>query len=909
MTTISTIAIASRRTGIIGRALLMLVMITVAALLVAGQAHAEFGLVPGSFEAGAHNEDGSDYTQAGGHPYSAATSFEFNSTTVPQFGISPDGRGPHDLTVDLPPGFLGNPQAAEECPIALLGGLFSSCPSSSRVGTVDLTWVTLGLPNPEFGVRDTAVVAVYNVAPPRGNVALLGFDFLQHEVLLFASVHSSGDYGVRILSPGINVGIRFLGARVTLYSDPGTVFGTGPSERPFLTNPTNCSEEQPVTKLSADSWDDMGDFLNYEVASPKLTGCDQLQFHPSITVTPESTTADQPTGLSVDLTIPQVEEFDKPATPALRNAVVTLPQGISVNPSLAEGLQGCTDAQWSEHDGQPGACPLSSKIGSLEVTTPLLDHKLPGNLYVRQPDPGASRTNGLYTLFLEVNDPISGVIVKLRGSVVPDEKTGQLTATFTDNPQLPFEKLHLQFKGGPNGALVNRGGCGTYTTQAELTPWAGPNSTAATPTSSFTVDGCGAGGFQPGFEAGSADTGAGHYSPFALRVTRKDGEQNLSSIDATLPVGLTAKLAGVPLCGDAEAATGNCPGASQIGSVIAAVGSGSNPLYVPQPDKTPTGVYLAGPYKGAPYSLVVKVPAQAGPFDLGTVAVRSAISIDAETAQVSVKSDPLPQILEGVPIAYRDLQVKVDRPNFTLNPTSCNKMSVRGRIGSSTGGGVDVSSPFQVGNCGALGFGPQLAIQLKGATGRLGHPALTAVLAAGPGEANIARAQVNLPHGEFLDQGNLNKTCTKPVLLAGACPESSVYGYAKAWTPLLDKPLEGPVYLVGGYGFKLPALVAELNGQIKVLLVGKVDSGSNKGIRNTFEMVPDAPVSRFELQMKGGKKYGLLENSEDLCKASKQQRQANVYLNGQNGKVDQFKPVVANQCGKAGAKKSGKKHK
>jgi hypothetical protein len=879
---------------------------------------------------------GEPFSQAGGHPFQASTEIVLNTTSGDNASLVNAGGDAKEVQAELPPGFLGNPQNVTQCPAIDLPppGVESNgsgCPADSAVGYVAVAvggTVTGGL---NFASTNENSL-VYNLVPTVGHPAQFGFNVAGLAFMLDGKLRSDGDYGVTVgtnaspSSPAID-GIRLtLCENGTVGAPPNaTCAPVQPLAKPFLTNPTQCSSTAPSTTLETDSYQNPAEYasaLSYPgapsghgpVPSSFLSGCEGLRFEPTLAVAPstgpEGTThAGQPTGMTVDLQVPQTNSPDALATPPLRDAVVTLPQGVAVNPSLAEGLQGCTDAQYGEHDGQPGNCPLSSKIGSLEVTTPLLDHKLPGNLYVRQPDPGATRANGLYTIFLEVDDPISGVIVKLRGSVVPDEKTGQLTATFKDNPQLPFSDLDLSFKGGPNGALVNPGACGSYTTQAQLTPWAGEGSAAATPTSSFTVDGCGSGGFHPGFEAGTSDTGAGHYSPFTLRVTRGDGEQNLSAIDATLPVGLTAKVAGVPLCGDAEASSGNCPAGSQIGSVIAGVGAGSNPLYVPQPGKAPTGVYLAGPYKGGPYSLVVKVPAQAGPFDLGTVAVRAAIYVDPETAQVSVKSDPLPQILEGVPIAYRDVRVKVDRNEFTLNPTSCNRMSVTGQIHSAAGSTAAVSSPFMVGGCEKLDFGPKLKLQLKGATGRIGHPALKAVVTAGPGEANIATAQVNLPHGEFLDQGNLNKTCTKPVLMAGACPASTVYGHARAWTPLLDKPLEGNVYLVGGYGYKLPALVAELNGQIKVLLVGKVDSGSNKGIRNTFEMVPDAPVSRFELSMKGGKKYGLLQNSENLCTASKQERQANVFFNGQNGKVEQLKSLVANQCGKVKAKpKKQSKH-
>jgi hypothetical protein len=838
----------------------MLMTLAVCALLVVLQGSAvaasqQFGVE--TFKTSVVDALGNPYTQAGGHPVSASTEIKF---TAKEAEPTRPVEDPRSLRTDLPAGFIGNPQAiAGSCELWRLGYL--SCPADSVVGSITL----------RLGFGGLLTSPVWKMVTEPGHAAEFAFQPEGPAEAVYARVRSEGDYGLVIDAPSIgqfnltDVSLTFCGygTDITLTNNttwtfngcraPGTL---GSNPKPFLTNPTDCEAGPPPTTISVDSWQHPGVLKDYTAfanesegnpASP-VTGCDQLKFEPTISVAPDSTKAGQPTGLGVHIHIPQVEEADSPATPPLRNAVVTLPQGMAVNPSLAEGLQGCTDAQWSEHDGMPGNCPEASRIGSLEVTTPLLDHKLPGSLYIRQPDPGATRADGLYTLFLEVNDPVSSVIVKLRGSVVPDEKTGQLTATFTDNPQLPFSDLDLHFKGGPNGALINSAACGPQAAEGQLTPWAGPNSAGADVSSTFTVDGCGAGGFAPGFAAGTSDTGAGHYSPFTLRVTRRDGEENISALNVTLPKGLTAKLAGVPVCGDAEALTGNCPASSQIGTTTVGVGAGTSPLYIPQPGKAPTGVYLAGPYKGAPYSLVVKVPAQAGPFDLGTVAVRAAINVNPENAQVSVASDPLPQILEGVPISYRDIRVDVDRADFIRNPTNCEPMSVTTSITGSGGAKASPSSPFQVGGCDKLAFGPKLKLQLKGATGRTGHPALTAEVAAQPGEANISTAQVNLPGGEFLDQGNLNKTCTRPVLIAGNCPASTVYGHATAYTPLLEKPLEGDVYLVGGYGYKLPALVADLNGQIRVLLVGKVDSGPNKGIRNTFEMVPDAPISRFALR-------------------------------------------------------------
>jgi hypothetical protein len=744
----------------------------------------------------------------------------------------------------------------------------------------------------------------------------------------------------------------------------------GPIE-PFFTNPTSCDGEEPLTSFFADSWQnpaatlpdgepDPSDpaWVNAVSPSPPLSGCERLSSHfdPGFTFRPQSNEADSPSAYSVDLSLPQnnqppagvAEDPSDSGAPAywkteaglatahLRDTTVTLPQGVAVDPSAANGLAACTESEVGlittegaapnpiRFDDEKPTCPDASKIGTVEIETPLLEEKLEGTVYLAAQT--ANPFHSLLALYLVGEDPERGLTIKLAGKTTPDPVTGQLTATFDENPQLPFEHLKLSFKGGPAAPLKTPATCGTFTTNATLTPWSGD--AAAQISDSFDIS-AGAGGGacasseaaqsnRPSFSAGTVDPLAGSYSPFVMKLSRGDGTQRFKSLDLALPPGLTGKLAGVPYCpqsgidtagsrnkpgdGALEQSSPSCPAASQVGTVTVGAGAGEKPLYVQGK------AYLAGPYKGAPLSLLIVTPAVAGPFDLGVVAVRAALFVNPEDAQITVKSDPLPTILEGIPLDIRSIAVSIDRPGFTLNPTSCEPMALGGEVESPAGNVATVSNRFQVGNCESLAFKPKLQISLKGSTKHAGHPALKAVLTY-PKQgayANIRRAQVNLPHSEFLDQGNLNKTCTKPVLLAGACPAKSIYGKAKAWTPLLEAPLEGPVYLVGGYGYKLPALVAELNGQIRVVLKGKVDSGPNHGIRNTFEAVPDAPVEKFELQMKGGKKYSLLENSENLC--AKPQK-AIARFTAQNGKVLQAKPLVANECGKKHRhKRAGKGH-
>jgi hypothetical protein len=390
-----------------------------------------------------------------------------------------------------------------------------------------------------------------------------------------------------------------------------------------------------------------------------------------------------------------------------------------------------------------------------------------------------------------------------------------------------------------------------------------------------------------------------------LKIARPDGDQELSSVEATLPKGLSAKLAGVPYCSDAQIAAAanrsgkeeqadpSCPSASQIGTLTAAAGPGPSPYY------TQGKAYLAGPYKGAPLSFAFITPAVAGPFDLGDVLVRGAAYVDPESAQVTVKTDPIPQILDGVPLRIRSLTTHIDRPNFTLNPTGCEPKAVTSTIGGASGATAHPSNSFQVGECEKLAFTPKLSFALKGGTSRGDFPALKAQLAQPPGQANIARTVVSLPHSEFLAQQHIKTICTRVQFAADQCPPGSVYGFAKATTPLLDKPLEGPVYLRSSSN-KLPDMVAALHGQIDVDLVGRIDSVKG-GIRASFEAVPDAPVSAFTLQMQGGKK-GLLVNSRNLCKSV---NKVSVEMDGQNGKSADAAPTLKNGCKKA---KRGKKH-
>jgi hypothetical protein len=921
-----------------------------------------------SFSARSLDAGGTDYTQAGGHPYEATSAFTFPRFTGPD-GNPASVADPRNIWIELPPGFIGAATATPRCPLAKLsGGLFAQCPLASKVGTVSLFSFFGGQSEP---------IDLFNVVPEQGYPAEFGFKAFNNAIVTYPQVRSrDGGYGINLTVPGADR-IALTGISAVLYGVPSQRNGTGGPAIPFLSNPDDCREAQPITRLYVDSWQDPAKMLpdgtpdltdplwkSASAPAPAVTGCDDpafvRQFRPSIGVRPipqagGAAKANEPAGLNVELDFPQSndptnpnESFDPsiPQAPELKNATVTLPAGVAISPSAADGLGACSDLasapqgdQVRYDDIKPVTCPNASIVGTVIATSPLLaahdpvtdevtgPEPIEGDVYLLKPHPGdlpqGGDRDGTYRLLIQLESERYGINVKLPGVAVANAETGQLTATFTENPQLPVKHLNLELHPGPRAPLSTPKTCGTFTTTTDLDAWSAPGTPDAHPTSSFELgsgSGCASSlssrPFAPKFEAGTTAQKAGSSAPFVMNLSRGDGEQEFSSLDVSLPLGLTAKLAGVPYCseaeiaaaksrsGSAEQATPSCPAASHVGTLTTSAGPGSNPYTV-------TGnAYLAGPYKGAPLSLAFITPAVAGPFDLGNVVVRAAAYVDPETAQVTVKTDPIPQILDGVPLGIRSIQAKIDKPNFTLNPTSCEPKAVSATIAGSSGATANPANHFQVGDCSALGFKPKLKISLKGSSRRLGHPALRAVVTY-PKQgayANIARAQVNLPHSEFLDQSNLDKTCTKPVLLEGKCPARSIYGRAKAWTPLLEKPLEGPVYLVGGYGYKLPALVADLNGQIRVVLKGKVDSGPNKGIRNTFEAVPDAPVERFELRMKGGKKYGLLENTENLC--AKPQR-AIARFTAQTGMVNQTRPLISAHCGKRrGDKKKnhGKRH-
>lgn len=857
-------------------------------------------------------------TEAGAHP-DLTTEFLLNGdpSRLDSEGQPAPWGVMRNLSVELPPGFVGNPQAFPTCSAAVLASFsFSAtefCPTDSQIGVVSPGLWNCCAP----GLFNEPL---YNLPSPGGDVvARLGFVAVFYPVFIDVRVDPERDNALTATIVNAPSNADLTGTKTTLWGVPTSpihdaqrlnslealicTFGSCPPPRPsglaqtaFLSSPTSCEERE--VGFAANNYALPSRVVRASTALPELSGCESLPFQPSMSLKPTTSRAGAPSGLDVSLSMPQANLTNPGGarTSDLKSVAVTLPKGLTLNPSAAAGLGSCSEAEIGIASLEPlrfnsaaPSCPPSSKVGTVKITTPVLSDPIEGSLYVaKQAD---NPFGSLLAGYLVAQG--SGVTIKLAGRFNLSPQDGQITATFDNNPQLPFSQLQLHFQGGTRGVLTMPSSCGSYSSHYELVPWSGGATVSGDPGFSVSEDCEGSASFSPKLRAGTNRPVAGAFAPFQVGVSREAAEQNLSSVSATLPPGELAKLAGVALCSDPAAKAGSCPAASRIGSVSVAVGSGALPLELPQHGRPEAAIYLAGPYQGAPYSAVVEVPAQAGPFDLGVVAVRSGIYVDPVTAQVSVRSDRLPQILQGIPVLYRDIRIDVDRKDFSLNPTSCAPKSVRATLTSPGGAVASPVARFQLGDCAALPFRPKLGLRLTGPSHRRAHPRLVSTLHAKAGEANIARAQVKLPPAAFLDQSHIGTVCTRVQFAADACPPGSIYGKASARTPLLDQELSGPVYLRSS-NHPLPDLVARLrtpgSQPIEVDLVGKIDS-VNRSLRSTFEAVPDAPVSSFRLELFGGRR-GLIELSGGLCK----RRRATIRLQGQNGKTHNTAPVVAARC-------------
>lgn len=895
------------------------------ALAAPAGARADFGIIPGSTTMTAQNRDGTLDAQAGAHPYAFAVHFALKTS-----GEHTEGGEMRDIVIDLPPGLIGNPRAVPTCSQQSFEGAEPQCAPSTQVGIVQAVL-------PEFG---EVAIPLYNLAPPPGVAAQFGTSGFGLIAKASASVKSEEGYGVRALTPNLPLEVR--AATATLWGNPADSEHTperGPrgglssdvTPTAFLTLPTSCAVP-PVVTVAVDSKLAPGVFVS-ETAPLRdpggnplaLSGCESVPFSPGILAGPSTAAAESAAGFDFQLKLPNQGLLNpKDGTVAEtepETMVVTLPSGLTANPAAANGLTACTPAQFKSASATSGpgqGCPESSKLGTVIAQTPLLEEAIEGSVYLASPH--ENPFGSLIALYIVVQAPQRGVVIKQAGEIFANPLTGQLTTTVKGLPPVPYSSIELRLREGSRAPLITPQTCGTYTTVALFYTFSNQG-TAVVRSTPFTIS-MGAGGGAcasseaqlpnaPSLLAGTTAPIAGTYSPFVLKLSRADGQQRFASIEVSPPQGLVGKLAGIPYCSDAqiaaaaartgegegalELASPSCPAASQVGTVLGGAGAGPSPYYVGGK------AYLAGPYKGAPISVVIITPAIAGPFDLGTIVVRAGIYVDESTAQITVKSDPLPTILHGMVLDIRSVATSLDRQDFSLNPTSCAEKAITARVTSIAGAVGSAKSRFRVGACKGLDFSPQLSMKLSGGTTRAKHPAFKAVLTQPTGQANLSRFSLTLPPTEFVDPDHVANPCTRPQFKEGKCPSSSVLGKVKAFTPLLDKPLEGPIYFRANGGEReLPDAVADLNGQVHLVSVGFVDAVHHAGseesrIRTTIATIPDAPLSKVVIELKGGKKHGLLVNSANICRSA---NRAIVKMAAQNGKTHNSNPRIATSCGK-----------
>jgi len=879
------------------------------------------------------------YRQASGHPNFGITDFELNTLLAPNTGF-PDGFI-KDNEVHLPEGLNVNPEATPTCTIAQAeeGEVgFGKCIAEKGFGViVGTNYFTVALEAPKAepptpcgagGCTQARVnVPVFNVEPFDGVPSMVAFPTTSGTTYIVGDLDPTDQsviFRVTDIESPLEGGVPVVGSRLVFNGR-----ATDGVHGAYLTMPANCTgEEGQTTTLTVDSHPPTKTDTSAFTTAVGTIGCDEVPFEPKVDVSTSGDT-DSPDPATVNVKMPFNPNKEGLENSRLLDAKVVLPEGTSLNPSLVNGLETCSDAQFGKGTDNPVQCPKGSKIGTVDVKSPALDQHLEGTVYAADPLNQNPTSGEMFRIFIHAFNNRYGVNVRLVGNVTPDQSTGQVTALVAKNPQQPFEEFIVHIDGGPHGALTSPYTCGPHQANGDFTPWGTPEVKNASAQSQFELSTAPGGGpcaktladrpLDPVYKAGTTNAKAGAYSPFELHIVRPDGQQELRKLDVTLPPGMAAKLAGVSYCSEAaitaaasktgkeEQAAPSCQESSLVGDVSIKTGSGTDPF------TAPGKVYFAGPYKGAPVSLVFITPAVAGPYDLGNVVVRTALNVEPETTVVHAVSDPIPFILGGVKLDIRSIDVNLNRSSYTINPTNCSPFGVNATI--SGGGGnpndeaawstVNKSTPFTATDCNALKFKPKFSAKILGgkkATKRRQHPKLQAVLQGRTGDANVARAAFTLPKTTILDQSNIKTICTRVQLSSSSCPKNAVYGHAKATSPLLEGALKGPVYLTSSSN-KLPDLLVDLKGQVNVRLRGVISSKGGK-LKTTFRTVPDTPVKKFTLEMNGGKK-GLLINTSSLCKTK---QLAKLNLKAQNGKqLKNNKLKIKTPCGNSKKKKKGKK--
>jgi len=896
-----------------------------------------FTLVP-------EDDTGQPASQAGSHPFQLTTTFAFNKTERMPF-INPNESAPlqpelpKELVTKLPPGLVGNPTPFPKCTTAQFATGLSeeanACPDDTAVGVAN---IVIDEPN-LFGFR-TFTAPVFSLVPERGEPARFGFTVLGAPVYLDASVRTGGDYGVTVDVNNITQLTTFLESEVTFWGVPGDTrhdnsrgWYCAPTEaekysgipcsplnekhpQPLLSLPTSCTGPLQAS-VETDSWKEPGRRLTFAPTEPMgaLDGCNRLGFEPSIMVAPDGEAGSTPSGLTVGLHVPQDESLVPTGLSEanVRDTTVSLPEGLVLNPAAADGLLACSLQQVALESAGASMCPDASKVGTVTIHSPLLPDPLTGAAFLAAQD--ANPFGSLVALYVVAEDAKAGVLVKLAGEVHLTE-SGQIVSTFKDTPQLPFEDFELHFFGGDRAPLGTPQACGSYTTNASISPWSGNEPAAASSTFQITSGPGGSAcqspaGFAPSLTGGTTSIQAGGFSPFTTTISREDGQQDMRSIVLHMPPGLSGTLTGVSLCGEVDANAGTCGPDSLIGETIVSVGLGGDPFSVKGGK-----VYLTGPYEGAPFGLSIVNPAKAGPFDLGQVVVRARIEVDPITTALTVTTDSsgpyaIPHILDGIPLQIKHVNVTIDRSRFTFNPTSCNPMAITGSIMSTGGVSSEVQVPFQVTNCAVLGFKPQFKVSTSGRTSRARgaslHVRVSYPKAAFGSQANIRSVKVNLPRELPSRLTTLQKACPARVFNENpaACPPGSRVGSARATTPIIPVALSGPAYFVSYGGAKFPELVVVLSGYgVTVDLHGETFISEKTGITSsTFRTVPDVPVGSFELTLPQGANSALAANG-NLCQ--KRLVMPTVFT-AQNGMtIHQNTPITLTGCPKKTKQKARK---
>jgi hypothetical protein len=845
------------------------------------------------------NADGTFDTQAGSHPYAFTFNFDLNSNAK----SGPVEGEARNISVNLPPGVVGNPNAVTQCTREQFDE--EICPTGSQIG-VDFAGLGGYLPLITFQFP------VYNLVPPAGHPAEFGFILFGNHVFLDASVRSDGDYG--ITEHVNNLPQREIATNsITVWGDPAdpshdaqrnclvngvdqTGCASSAANVPFLTAPTSCAGPQSIS-ASTTNW--ISESITSEIAlqthdqdgTPQgFEGCSRLNFTPAISAAPDTANADTPAGLTVEIKTPQEGltsselSLGNPkvaiAAANIKNTTVALPEGLVINPGQAAGLTACQASEDGVGTQGPPSCPNSSQVGTDEIETPLLAQPLKGHVYILQSNPPH--------LQLLVAASGSGIDLKLVGTINLDEATGRLSTTFKETPELPFTTFRLSFSGGARAALATPDRCGAYTTASDFTPWSAPFSADAFPSSSFQISSgpngttCPGGAlpFTPTLTAGSTTDQAGGYTNFSLLLQREDGQQHISTLQFKTPKGLLGMISKVPLCGEPQAAQGTCPAASQIGHTEVTAGPGPYPLVIPEPGQPPAPIYLTGAYKGAPYGLSIAVPVLAGPFNLGTVVVRASIAVDPVTAQLTITTDPLPSILDGVPTDLRTINAVIDKPGFMFNPTNCEAQSFSGTASSTEGATAPISSHFQMGSCRSLSFAPNFKVSTAAQSSKANGASLDAKIVypttplganQASSQANIASVKVDLPVQLPSRLTTLQKACLAKVFEENPakCPKESLVGSATAITPVLPVPLTGPAYFVSHGGEAFPSLIVVLQGYgVTVDLTGTTFISKAGITSSTFKQVPDVPISSFDLKLPQGPYSALGANLPESAKGS-----------------------------------------